>query len=315
MIEKIGNIIKEKDSFLIVSHKNPDGDAIGSSLALYSALKDMGKNVQVVNLTKPPEVYSFLEDYDIIEPIKTMKKTDVIIAVDTAEIERCGIKKEDTKDKIFINIDHHKTNTLFGDINFIDGDASAVGIMLWRIFKQNGIAISKKTAQYLYVSIMTDTGSFRYSSTTPETMRIAADLLEIGVDPWFCAYNIYESNTLETIKLLGLVLNTLQVFIDGKIAILYVTEDMFKKTATQIEHSEGFVNYARSIRGAEVGILLREDRHNVFKISMRSKGKIDVARAASVFGGGGHKNAAGAQIEGTLEEVKTKIIDSFSFLK
>ncbi len=314
LIKKIGDIIKKQNSFLIVSHKNPDGDAVGSSLALYSLLGEMGKKVYVENPTDVPQLYMFLEDYDKIKPIKNDKDIDVVIAVDTAELDRCGIQKDYVEDKIFINIDHHKTNTLFGEINLINADAAAVGCILWDLFKQNGFEISKKTSQYLYLSILTDTGSFRYSSTSPKTMRIAADLLERGVEPWFIAYNIYESNRFKTLKLLGLVLGTLETYYDGKLAVEYVTQDMFEKTNTSAEDTEGFVNFARSVRGAEVGVLLREDGPNLFKISMRSKDKVDVTIAASAFGGGGHKNAAGGQIEGTLNEAKSKIVEAFSFL-
>ncbi len=315
LFQKIGDIVNKYSKFLIVAHKNPDGDAIGSSLAFYSVLKEMGKVVYVENPTDVPSLYKFLDDYDKIEPISNNKDVDVVIAVDTAEIDRCGIDKNYAKDKVFINIDHHKTNTMFAKINLIDSNAAAVGCILWDLFVYNKFPISKKTALYLYVSIMTDTGSFRYASTSPKTMRIAADLIEKGVNPWFAAYNIYESRKLKTLKLLGLVLNTLETYYDGKLAIEYVTQDMFKKTDTYIENTEGFVNFARSVRGAEVGVLLREDEPNYFKISMRSKDKVDVSKAAAlVFGGGGHKNAAGGQIKGTLGEVREKIIEAFSFL-
>jgi phosphoesterase RecJ-like protein len=314
IMKEIGDIINRYNSFLVVAHKNPDGDAVGSSLAMYSLLKELGKEVYIENPTDVPSVFQFLEDYDKIELLKNNKDVDVVIALDTAEIGRCGIKEEYVKDKIFINIDHHKTNTEFGHINLVVDDAAAVGCILWDIFELNGFNVSAQTAQYLYVSILTDTGSFRYSSTTPKTLNIAAELLKRDIDPWFIAYNIYESNKLKTLRLLGLVLDTLETYYDGKLAIEYVTLDMFNKANAQIEDSEGFVNYARSVRGAEVGVLLREDKTNEFKISMRSKGNVDVSKAALLFGGGGHKNAAGGEINGTLDEVKQRIIDSFAFL-
>ncbi len=315
LMKEIGNIINKHNSFLIVSHKNPDGDAVGSSLAMYNMLKELGKVVYIENPTEVPHLYAFLDDYDKIGLISNAKDVEVVIALDTAELDRCGIRQDYVNGKIFINIDHHKTNTQFADINLIEEDAAAVGCILWDLFEYNKLQVSKTTALYLYVSILTDTGSFRYSSTTPKTFNIASKLIEIGVEPWFAAYNIYESRKLKTLQLLGLVLTTLTTYYDGKLAIEYVTQDMFEKTDTYIENTEGFVNFARSVRGAEVGVLLREDAPNVFKISLRSKDKVDVSLAASAFGGGGHKNAAGGQLEGSLEEVKQKIIDSFSFLK
>ncbi len=315
MIKKIGDIIKNNSSFLVVSHINPDGDAIGSSLAMYSVLKDMGKEVYLENPTKPiPQVYSFLEDYDKFELVSNKKNVDVIFILDVAEINRCEIDKNYTRGKLVVNIDHHKTNTDFGDINLIDKDAAATGCILWSIFEENNFIVSKKTATYLYVSILTDTGSFRYASTTPRTFKIASKLLEKGVEPWFVAYNVYETRLLKELKLLGLVLETLKTYYEGKLAVLYITRDMFIKTDTTAENAEGFVNFARSVRDAEVGVLLREDEPGVFKISIRSKDRVDVSEAAGAFGGGGHKNAAGGTIYGTLNQASQKILEAFSFL-
>ncbi len=315
MIEQIGKLIKENERFLVVSHKDPDGDAIGSSLAMYALLEEMGKTVYVENPTSPPpRLFAFLDDYAKIEPVTNSKDVDVVFILDTAEISRCGVDREFLKDKTVVNIDHHKTNAGFGDINLIEPDASAVGCLLWDIFTRNGFDISRRVATYLYVSILTDTGSFRYGSTTPRAFEISADLLRRGVEPWHIAYNIYEMMEFNTLKLLGLVLNTLETYHNGKLAIVWITKEMFDSTGTTREDSEGFVNYARGVKGAEVGALIRQDGENYFKISLRSKDKIDVSRVAESFGGGGHKNAAGCEIHGTLEEVKNKLIEAFSFL-
>ncbi len=314
MKKKVAQILKSEDSFLIVSHKNPDGDAIGSSLALYSVLKELGKEVYVENPTKPAYTYDFLPDYDAIELITNSRDVKVVIAVDSAEMHRCGLKDEYVKDKLLINIDHHKTNPGFGDINIIEPDAAAVGCIIWDILKEGGLPISKRTAEYLYLSILTDTGSFRYSSTSPKTFAIASELLKLGVEPWYISSNIYESEKPETYKLLSLVLDTLTLYHEGKLAVVYVTQDMFKKTNTNADNTEGFVNYARSIRGVEVGVLLREDEPDVFKISIRSKGNVDVSEVATQFEGGGHKNAAGGTIRAPLKEALEKIVSAFDFL-
>ncbi len=316
ILKEIGDVIRDHSTFLVVSHKDPDGDAIGSSLALYKLLQEMDKVVYVENPTYPiPRVYAFLENANRIEPVSNEKDVEVVFIVDTAEVKRCGLSEEYMEDKLIVNIDHHKTNTHFGDINLIQPDASAVGCILWDIFEANGFDISKDVATYLYVSILTDTGSFRYASTTPKTFRIASELLTKGVEPWYVAYNIYETMELKVLRLLGLVLGTLETYHNGKLAVEHITKEMFKQTGTTKEDSEGFVNYARGVYGAEVGALLRQDGENFFKISLRSKADVDVSKVAERFGGGGHKNAAGCEIEGTLKEVKTKLVEAFSFLE
>ncbi len=315
MKHEIGKIIKEKNSFLVVTHKNPDGDAIGSSFALYNVLKELGKTVYIEIPTKPAYIYDFLDDYNAVEITTNSKDVEVVIALDSAEMHRCGLDKEYVKDKLLINIDHHKTNPGFGNINLIEPEAAAVGCIVYDILKSNGLPITKKTAEYLYLSILTDTGSFRYSSTSPKTFKVAAELLEKGVEPWYIASNVYEREKPETYKLLSLTLDTLELHLSGKLALLYTTQDMFKRTNTTADNTESFVNFARSIRGVEVGVFLREDEPNVFKISIRSRGSVDVSEVAAKFEGGGHKNAAGGTLRAPLKEAKKKIIDAFSFLK
>jgi len=315
MKRTISEILKSKNSFLIVTHKNPDGDAIGSSLALYNVLRELGKTVYVEIPTKPAYIYDFLEDYGSIELTSNSKNVEVILALDSAEIHRCGLKKEYIENKLLVNIDHHKTNPGYGDLNLIETEAAAVGCIIWDILKVGKIPITKKTAEYLYLSILTDTGSFRYSSTSSKTFKIAADLLDKGVETWYIASNVYEREKLETYRLLSLVLNTLEFYYNGKLAIEYVTQDMFKQTNTSAENTESFVNFARSVRGVEVGVLLREDEPNIFKISIRSRGSVDVSEVATHFEGGGHENAAGGTIRAPLEEAKKAIIKAFEFLK
>lgn len=315
MKHEIGKILKEKSSFLIVTHKNPDGDAIGSSFALYNVLRELGKTVYLEIPTKPSYIYDFLDDYNIVEITSNSKNVEVVIALDSAELHRCGLEKDYIKDKLLINIDHHKTNPGYGDINLIEPDAAAVGCIIYDILKTNKLPITKKTAEYLYLSILTDTGSFRYSSTTSKTFKVASELLEKGVEPWYIASNVYEREKPETYKLLALTLNTLELHLEGKLALLYTTQEMFKKTNTTADNTESFVNFARSIRGVEVGVFLREDEPDVFKISIRSRGLVDVSEVATKFEGGGHKNAAGGTVRAPLEEAKQKILEAFSFLK
>ncbi|MGB9745058.1 MAG: DHH family phosphoesterase, partial [Desulfurella sp.] len=190
ILEKIGYYLKNYNDFLIVGHKDPDGDAIGSSLALYKALTEYGKNTIVANTSKISDLYFFLDDVKNILQLQNNEKAQVIITVDSADFERTKLDKNYVKDKILINIDHHPTNTQYGNINYVVPQAAAVGCLIYEILKFNNIPISLKTAEYLYLSILTDTGSFRYSSTSANAFRIASDLIDLGVKPWKIAYNI-----------------------------------------------------------------------------------------------------------------------------
>ncbi|MGC9102865.1 MAG: DHH family phosphoesterase [Desulfurella sp.] len=314
ILEKIGYYLKNYNDFLIVGHKDPDGDAIGSSLALYKALTEYGKNTIVANTSKISDLYFFLDDVKNILQLQNNEKAQVIITVDSADFERTKLDKNYVKDKILINIDHHPTNTQYGNINYVVPQAAAVGCLIYEILKFNNIPISLKTAEYLYLSILTDTGSFRYSSTSANAFRIASDLIDLGVKPWKIAYNIYESKKLSTLKLMGQAINTITPYYNNKLIIMHITQKMYNETNTTSDDTEGFVNIARSVKGCEVGVLLREDRPNFIKVSLRSKDEVDVSNIAASFGGGGHKNAAGFELEGSIEGIKEKLIKAFSFL-
>lgn len=315
ILETIGHYLKNYNYFLIVGHKDPDGDAIGSSLALYKALLEFGKNVIVANTSKISDLYFFLDDTKNIKLLQKNEKAQVIITVDSADFDRTNLDKDYVKDKILINIDHHPTNTFFGNINYVIPQAAATGCLIYEILKSNDIPISTKTAEYLYLSILTDTGSFRYSSTSSNAFRIASELIDLGVQPWKIAYNIYESKKLTTLKLMGLAINTIATYYNDKLTIMYITQDMYRDTNTTSDDTEGFVNIARSVKGCEVGALLREDKPNYIKVSLRSKDQVDVSKIALSFGGGGHKNAAGFELVGSIEEIKERLIQAFSFLK
>ncbi|MGC8502114.1 DHH family phosphoesterase [Desulfurella sp.] len=315
ILEKIGYYLKNYNDFLIVGHKDPDGDAIGSSLALYKALTEYGKRAIVANTSKISDLYFFLDDVKNIVQLQNNEKVQVIITVDSADFERTNLDKSYVKDKILINIDHHPTNTHYGTINFVVPQAAAVGCLIYQILKFNNMPINLKTAEYLYLSILTDTGSFRYSSTSANAFRIASDLIDLGVKPWKIAYNIYESKKLTTLKLMGLALNTIDTYYNDKLAVMRINQEMYRSTNTNADDTEGFVNIARSVRGCEVGALLREDKPNYIKVSLRSKDAVDVSTIALLFRGGGHKNAAGFEINGTIEEVKETLIRAFSFLE
>ena len=304
--------IKKGKTFLVSSHVNPEGDAVGSLLSLALGLKEFKKDVTAYLYDPVPKVFTFLPFADkVINKIDENKIYDAVLVVDCGQKDRLGedFSKIKNKGKL-INIDHHATNDCFGDINVIDADACAAGEMVYDLLKEIPVAITRDIATSIYTSIVTDTGSFRYSSTTPKVFNIAGEMLKLGVDPWDISQRVYESNPLSKLKLLASVLNTLEVTDGGKVASLVVTLDMLNKANATKELADGFVNYARTVEGVEVGVLFREAKPGEYKISFRSKGRIDVAEISQGFGGGGHINAAGCNIKGNLKDIKEKVIQA-----
>lgn len=302
--------INKGEKFIVSSHINPEGDAVGSMLALVLGLRELKKDVTAYLYDTVPLMFRFLPYSDkVTNKIDENVVYDAVFVVDCGQKDRLGndFHKIKTRGKI-INIDHHATNDCFGDINIIMPDASAAGEAVYDLLKAIPIKITLDIATNIYVSILTDTGSFRYSSATAKAFRIAGEMVELGAKPWELSHKVYESNPINRLKLLALALSTLEVNTDGKVASLFVTLDMLNKAKASKEQADGFVNYARTIEGVEVGIFFREIKTNEYKISLRSKGKIDVTKIAQEFGGGGHANAAGCEIRGKFEDIKKQII-------
>ena len=309
-INEIIGIINKYDSFLIVSHINPDGDAIGSQFALKYLLEDKKKKALVVNSEPIPFTYSFLGKWICPGELKSKPNFEVAIALDSADLKRLGKTVLPLlSDKILINIDHHVSNGRFGRINWIDSEASATGEMIYHLYKKMDCKISKDAALALYVAILTDTGLFRYTNTDSTTHDIASELLKIGIDPHWVAERIYGVNSLASMKLLALALSTIKVNDDGRIGWLCVRSDMLEKTGASFQDTGDFVNYARSIRGLEVAIFFSEtETKDEIKISFRSKDKTDVNVIAKNFQGGGHPQASGCRVKGKLDEVIPMVI-------
>ncbi len=291
-------------SFLIVIHINPDGDALGSALALARVLKKhMGREVTLLNNDPIPQVYRFLPGWEDFSHTLPQTTPDVLILLDCGEVERTGFKNLPGKLKLVV--DHHLTKQNFGDIKWGISDASSTGEMVFNLIHALGAPLDKDTALCLYTAIVTDTGGFRYSSTSPSSFRAAAELLEAGVSPWNVTENIYESISSERMALMGKALNGLKR--NGEVAVISVTDSMYKETGTSAEDTENFANLARSIKGVEVAVFLRQIGPDSFKVSMRSKGRVNVAAIAEAMGGGGHHNAAGGLMKGRLNEVEKKV--------
>lgn len=313
IFSKLLKLIKEGNSFLLVSHMNPDGDAIGASIALAMGLKQMGKKgICVLNCNTVPENLIFLPGAKTVRQAPPKKRFDVVILLDCNDPGRTGFK-EFNAEKTAI-IDHHvmseEVDAFYKttDACLIDTGAASAGLLVYRVLNALKVTIDKKIATNLYTSIHVDTGGFRYSNTSPEALMAAAKLLEAGASPWDISKEVYENIPYKSIKLLGLSLATVEQK-DG-ISWITTTKDMFDMTGTSAEDSEDFVDFPRKVRNSEVAVFFREDSKNVYKLSLRSKGRVDVQAVAAKFGGGGHKAAAGCRLEGTLKQVQQKVFDA-----
>ena len=307
-VRDIISALKDCRTVLLSVHKNPDGDALGSQLGLMMALEKRGKKVTAHNLDPLPEAYRFLPwSLRISHGPAVAGSYDAAVVLD-GEPSRAGLFTGSWPARTLINIDHHITNPREWPLTWLDADATATGEMVYRLVDAMGLSLDKDMALCLYTSIFTDTGSFRYSNTTPESMRIAARLIDAGADPWLVTEQVYESVAFRRIKLLGLVLGGMERSTDGRIAWVVVTDELYRQTGTTAEDTDNFVNYARSVKGVEVAVLFRQTGPEEYKISLRSKGRVDLSGLATSLGGGGHKNAAGGVVTGMLPAVKDRVV-------
>jgi phosphoesterase RecJ-like protein len=310
MARKIAEAIRAGQTFLISSHTNPEGDAIGSMLALSLGLKSLGKKVQGLNQDPVPEMLMFLPGAeDIANQIHSRIRFDVAFVLDCGNQDRLGNALEAVKQagKI-INIDHHTGNSHFGDLNLVDPTASSTAEIIYDLLQVIPIEFAKPVAENIYTGILTDTGSFRYSNTSARAFTVAKACLLAGVDPWRVAEKIYETQPLTRLRLLQLALATLEVTGDGRISWMTVSRRIMEESGASVGLTEDLINYPRSLRGTEVALLFREVASDEYRISLRSRGTVDVAKIAREFQGGGHPNAAGCSLGGSLSAVKEKIL-------
>lgn len=291
-------------------HVSPDGDSIGSTLGVYHALKAAGKDV-VLPLAEPiPRIYHFLPGWDTaFTPWRQVQGPfDLAVFLDCGDRSRVGEAEPVVQmAKAVLNIDHHATNTIYGDYNHLDYSAAALGEVAYRLVKALGLPFNREIATSIYTAIVTDTGSFKYESTTAETHRIAAELMSYGVKPYDVAAAVFENETSAGLRLLARALGTLQV--QERVACLYTTRAMLTESGALDEDTEGIVNYARSVDGVEVGCYFKENGSNGVKVSLRSRGQVDVGGVAVALGGGGHARAAGATLPNiTLSEAIDRVL-------
>jgi len=305
--EQIVASIRDGQTFLVASHQSPDGDALGSTLALSLALREMGKEVMAYNQDGIPTDYLFLPGCEtLVNSVDPDRRFDVGFVLDAGELKRAGSWIRSCCDCL-INIDHHPYSENFGDIYAVDERASATGVLIHRILTAMEWPISTDVAACIYTAILSDTGSFRYSNADREAFVVAGEMVELGVDPWSISSGLYESQEQERLRLLALALPTLKISPSGICASIAVTLDMYRQTGAQPVHTDRFVNYPRSIRNVDVAIFFRQVDEGSFKVGFRSKGQVDVGALARELGGGGHYNAAGATVAGQLAEVEALV--------
>ncbi len=315
-LDSVINAIRRHKRFLVSGHVDPEADAIGSQLALASFLRHLGKKVVVVDESPPPDSCGFMPHIKSINLLKDLdagrlKKIDCAMIVDCPSLDRIGrVKELITPDVEVVNIDHHVSNENFGDINWVDLKASAVGEMIFDISKRLGIKLSKDEAVIIYSAILIDTGSFRYSNTTAKTHMIAAELMKEGLDTNTIFEHLFEMKSFEVTRLLGFALSAVKRSKDGKIIWIWVTGEMLKRSGAKMDDAENFIGFPRAVKGCRVAILFKETADkNIFKVSFRGKKGLDVNKLASVFGGGGHAQASGCTISaGTRAQAERKIL-------
>lgn len=316
-LNEIADILHKHNNFIISSHIHLDGDALGSEIALFAMLKQLKKNVKIINQDNTPEIYQFLPYAQEIISSKDISKDSyfdiepetVLIALDSSNLDRIGEINIDFKKVDFIiNIDHHPSNNLFGKYNYINSKASSVGEILYSLCKKIKCTINQNIAVALYTAIITDTGSFRYTNTKAKTFQIASDLVKNGVNPANISNHIYNNNNPSTIKLLGKALNELVIDSSSKIAWTFITREMLNSIQARDEDVEGIVDKILSIKNIQVSVFFREAENGFIKVSFRSRGKFNVDYFARLFGGGGHHNAAGCNIKDNLNDAMTEVI-------
>ncbi|MFH1729281.1 MAG: bifunctional oligoribonuclease/PAP phosphatase NrnA [Pseudomonadota bacterium] len=317
MISDVISFINKYSSFFVSAHQGPEGDSISSTLAMGYFLKSIGKKVYMYCPDEMPDNFAFLHGFEEIKRnIEADDDFAAAIIVDCGDFYRIGDLAEDLKKKNvpICNIDHHKTNPNFGNVNYVNAKASSAGEMVYDIALEYGFKMDLNFAQMAYVAIVSDTGAFKYSNTSKKCLHISGDLIGLGVSPWEITMHLFENEPWNRIKLLKEVLNTIEISKSGKYASITITKEIFAKTGTSPVDTDRLINFARSIRGTEIACQFRETKEGFTKVSFRSRGKVDVSEICMSFGGGGHKNAAGCTIQLPIDEAKKTVFEKLDEL-
>lgn len=307
MLSQVVELIENKHNFGITTHIKPDGDGVGSSLGLCWLLKSLGKSAEVIVHGTVPLAYRSLPGADAIRDIRAVdREYDAVFVIECSDLERPGIAG--LEGEFTVNIDHHATSEHFGTINWIDSTASAVGEMIYNLCKAIGGRVTKEIAECVYMALVTDTGSFHFSNTTERTLKVASELIKAGVKPADISEAVYNNYPWSRIELMRQVLGTIRRDESGKIASLRQTLKMREAAEAVDGDNNGFVNIPLSAREILAAVYMREVGENQYRVSLRSKGDINVAKVAEMFGGGGHRNAAGLRVEGDWDVKEAELI-------
>lgn len=313
---KIIDTVKNEDKFDLISHMLPDGDSIGSLVAMEMGLRSLGKEVTSFTPGRIPQKYRFLKGTEEVKHEVFLQDPRItIIVLDSSDLDRLGIFKEAVsgKEKI-INIDHHVTNQRFGSLDYVNSSAAATGEIVYHILEELEVEISRDIAEALYVAISTDTGSFKYENTTANTHRVIANLLKKGVNPGLLSQKIFDERPLSFYILLKEALSSLELYQDRKVAVMTISKDIRERSGATTDDLEGIVNYTRNIEDIELGILFYVEGENEVKVGFRSR-LLDVSVLAGRLNGGGHARAAGCRLYGDYETVKKKVMkEAFEML-
>jgi phosphoesterase RecJ-like protein len=300
--------ILRRQRFLLTSHARPDGDSIGSQLAMAFALDALGKQVRIVNADAAPDHYQDFPGMDRIEIARRVTAdVDAVIVMECSDLGRSGV--EGLENEFVINIDHHAGNRMYGALNWHDETAAACGEMVFDLIRALGVPLSLEIATHIYLAILTDTGSFHHSHITPRTFDICRQTVEAGVVPATMARRVFDSNSFGKLKLIGALLDSMELLDEGHLAVLYMDDGMLDACGCTNNDTEGLINLPLTAREIQAVVFFKVGPDDELRVSMRSKYDVDVRRVASEFGGGGHKNAAGFTVKGPLARVRNQILE------
>jgi phosphoesterase RecJ-like protein len=304
--------LRRASRVLLTSHRNPDGDAIGSELALAELAVALGARSVIVNRDPAPATLTELPGFEAVTvadrlPADFPADFDLVITVECPELDRCGF---DGLDRLpILNIDHHLANPAYGEVNYLDEEAPAVGEMVWSMFAAAAVEPSVAAATNCYVALVTDTGDFRYSNARPRAFRAAAEMVERGADPPMVAEWVHDGRTISSVRLLGEALKTLRFGCDGRLASLAVDQQAFARAGADSTDTEEIIDVPRAVSGVEAVVFCKQWEPGTIKVSLRSRGQVDVRSVAASFGGGGHTNAAGCTLETDIETARATLED------
>ena len=309
MLSQVVELIENKDKFGITTHIKPDGDGVGSSLGLCWLLRSLGKSAEVIVRGEIPSSYRSLPGADAIRDVEHLDGDyDAVFIIECSDLDRPGI--QGLEKQFTVNIDHHATSAHFGTINWIDSTASAVGEMIYNLCKAIGGRVTREIAECVYMALVTDTGSFHFSNTTERTLKVASELIKAGAKPAEISEAVYNNYPWSRIELMRQVLGTVKREESGQIAMMRQTLEMRRHAGAVDGDNNGFVNIPLAAREVLAVVYMREVGGDEYRVSLRSKGDINVARVAEKFGGGGHKNAAGLGIDGDWDEKEAEIVEA-----